>query len=194
MRLQIAGIDPSLRNFGFAKGFYDITERLFKVTGIDLQQTESESGKTVRKSSDDLRCAGLQHQATQKWISGSNVVFAEVPSGAQSARAAFGLGIAVGVLGGVGNIGGDFRGRLIQVTPLDVKRLAVGSKNASKHEMIEWAMDMWPELPWLTRKVKGEVVPIEKNEHMADACAAINAGIVTDEFLTLVEAIKNIAA
>lgn len=190
MYLTLGGIDPSLRNFGFAKATYDTISDTWGVHSISLQQTENESGKTVRKSSDDFRCAGLLHDATQTWVKDCSVVFGEVPSGAQSARASFGLGIALAVLAGVGTVGSEFKGRLIQVNALDVKRLAVGSKNASKPEMIEWAMTKWPDLPWLTRKVKGEVKPIDKNEHMADACAVINAGIQTDEFKALIQTLK----
>lgn len=189
MILTVGGLDPSLRNLGLAKATYDTDNDHLAMVALRLQPTEKQSGKTIRSSSDDLRCAGLLVGATHVWIADCAAVFAEIPSGAQSARAAFGLGIALGVLGSVGNVG-SFRGRLIQVTPQDVKVQAVGSKNASKHEMIEWAMERWPNLPWLTKKVKGVVSPIDKNEHLADACGAINAGIKTDEFKSIIQIVR----
>ncbi len=189
MQLTVAGLDPSLRHFGYAKGLYETIDNTWQVSHIDLQDTENEAGKTVRKSSDDLRCAGLLVAKTHSWIGNCGIVFAEVPSGAQSARASFGLGIVLGVLGSIGQVG-EFRGRLIQVNALDVKRLATGSKHATKREMIEWASERWPDLPWLTRKFKGNIELIDRNEHMADACAVINAGIQTDDFKSLVQTLK----
>lgn len=189
MRLHVAGIDPSLRNLGLAEGIYDTDAEALEMIGIELQETESEAGKTVRKSSDDLRCAGLLTSAVHRFIAPCAVVFAEIPSGSQSARGSFSNGICLGVLASIGNVGG-YRGRLIQVNPYEVKRAAVGSKNASKEEMIHWAHERWPKLPWLTKKQKGVVSLIAKNEHMADACAAINAGIQTDEFRNLVQIVR----
>jgi hypothetical protein len=185
MLITVGGLDPSLRNFGLAKATYNTETDELAATNIRLQQTEKQSGKTVRSSSDDLRCAGVMSNAMHLWISDCAAVFAEVPSGAQSARAAFGLGIAVGVLGSVGNVG-TFRGRLIQVSPQQVKYDAVGSKVAAKEEMIEWAMEKWPKLPWLMRAGK----PVAKNEHMADALATIHSGVQTDEFKSIVQIVR----
>lgn len=181
----MGGLDPSLRNLGLAKAVYDTETDRLEMTGISLQQTEKQSGKTVRSSSDDLRCASLLVSSTHEWIADCAAVFAEVPSGAQSARAAFGLGIAVGVLGSVGSVG-PFRGKLIQVSPQQVKVYFVGSKNASKHEMIEQAMKLYPDLPWFMHRGK----PQDKNEHMADAVAAIHAGVSTDEFKSIVQIVR----
>lgn len=190
MLIKVAGIDPSLRNTGLAKGTYNVLTGELDITGIYTQKTEAENGKTVRKSSDDLRCANLLVEATHKWIEGSHAVFAEIPSGSQSARGSFSNGICLGVLGSIGYFSG-YEGRLIQVNPLEVKRAATGAKNASKEEMIEWAHEKFPHLSWVITKAgknKGELSP--QNEHMADAVAAINAGVKTDEFRTLVSVIK----
>ena len=191
MLITVTGLDPSLRNFGLAKGTYDTDTEILDIDAIFTQVTEAENGKTVRKSSDDLRCANLLVTTMQKWIADSDAIFAEIPSGSQSARGSFSNGICLGVMGSVGAIG-DFGGKLVQVNPLEVKRAAVGSKNASKEEMVMWASQKFPKLPWVygkSGKYKG-IISIDKNEHMADACAAINAGIQTDEFRSLVQVLK----
>ncbi len=190
MLIEVGGLDPSLRNFGLARGVYDTETNELSIEHIRTQVTEAEEGKTVRKSSDDLRCASLLVDAMHGFITTCSAVFAEIPSGSQSARGSFSNGICLGVMGSVG-VTGAFKGRLIQVNPLEVKRAATGSKHAGKDEMIEWAMKKWPNLPWIVTKSgvnKGQ--PSPKNEHMADACAAINAGIKTDEFKSLLQLLK----
>lgn len=194
MLIKVAGLDPSLRNWGLAKGLFDLSTDRLTMTDIDLVETESEAGKTVRKSSDDLRCAATLTARLHDWIGDCSAVFGEVPSGSQSARGMFSNGICLGVMGGIGNVG-PYKGSLIQVTPSEVKKLATGSKVASKEEMIEWAMEMFPDLPWLiTKSGKNKGQPTAKNEHMADACAAIHAGIHTPEFRNLAQVMRSITA
>lgn len=185
MLIQVAGLDPSLRNWGLARGTFDTKNNVLALQDIRIQETESEKGKTVRASSDDLRCAGLLVTATHKWIADCGVVFAEVPSGSQSARGSFSNGICLGVMGSIGPVGG-YKGRLIQVTPSEVKKAATGYKTASKDDMIMWAMEAYPHLPWIiTSRGANKGQPSPTNEHMADAVAAIHAGVRTDQFLSL---------
>lgn len=195
MKIKIAGLDPSLRHFGLAKGVYDISTGEYIITDIFTQDTESEAGKTVRKSSDDLRCANLIVDKLHKWIDGCGAVFAEIPSGSQSARGSFSNGICLGTLGSVGAVG-NFKGKLIQVSPTEVKKAAIGSKVASKEEMVEWASEKFPHLPWVkgrTAATKG-IVSVPKNEHMADAIAAINAGVNTAEFKILTQMLLTLSS
>jgi hypothetical protein len=62
---------------------------------------------------------------------------------------------------------------------------AVGTKTASKPEMIEWGMEEYPSAPWKLRKFKGSTIPTADNEHLADACAIAKAGIQLQEFRQL---------
>jgi hypothetical protein len=187
MLITIAGIDPSLRNWALAKGTYDVEKDELRMHGIRLQETALATGKTVRKSSDYLRRAGDLALATNIWIRDCAVVCAEIPTGSQSASGSMSNGICVGVMSWIG-LTGDFRGSLIQVDPSEVKRSAVGSKNASKLEMIEWASELYPDLNWLRQGKR----LIAKNEHMADAIAAIHAGISTPEFRSMVQMIRSV--
>ncbi len=117
---------------------------------------------------------------------GCAVAISEVPSGAQSARAAFMLGSVVGVLA-------SCPVPLIQVSPIEVKKATVGKKTASKQEMIDWAVARYPDLPWLRRKSRGELVLVNKNEHLADAVATLHCGVQSVQFAQL-RALMNSAA
>lgn len=86
-------------------------------------------------------------------------------------------GMCIGVLGCISN-------SMIQVTPLEVKLAAVGSKTATKAEMIEWATNKYLSAKWLTTKRNGVISFTDKNEHLADALGAIHAGLKTQEFKT----------
>ena len=173
--ILVAGFDPSFANFGMAHAFVDMDTLDIRGQNIELVTTESRSGKTVRKNSDDLRRAKEILKGMYRYAKVASIAIAEVPTGTQSARASWALGISVGVLAACPV-------PLIQVLPQQVKLATVGTKTASKEEMIEWAMLHHPDLPWLARKVKGEIVPTKANEHLADALAVIHTGVQTDQF------------
>lgn len=187
-KIILGGLDPSLRNFGLAKAYFDIDTEKLEVFGLELCETAKETGKVVRQNSDDLRRGGEICSKMHAWIEDCAVVFGEIPSGAQSAAAAKALGISTGLLSTIGHVG-PFNGRLVQVTASEVKYGACGSKNAAKHEMIEWATTTWPDAPWMKTK-KGVI--LGKNEHLADACGAIHAGIRTDQFKQLVQLFRSV--
>jgi Holliday junction resolvasome RuvABC endonuclease subunit len=185
MKITIAGIDPALANFGLAKVEYDLETDTFSPIAIKLVQTEKRTGKTVRQNSDDIRRASELCSGMHDWIKDCHVVFAEIPTGSQSARGAFSNGTCLGILASIGKSTG-YSGRLIQVLPHEVKLAAVGSKHASKSEMIEWGYELYPELDWFMHRGK----PQNKNEHMADALASIHAGLMTDEFANLAQSLN----
>jgi len=179
MKVLVAGVDPALKNMGVALMELDTADLTLGLRDLVLFETEKQTGKTVRQNSDDLRRAkelvrGLHHAVTD-----CAVVFAEIPTGAQSARAALSFGVAIGVLA-------SCPAPIIQVQPWETKLATVGTKTASKQEMIEWAGEKYPDGPWLKRKLHGKQVLVDKNEHLADACAVVHAGIKTDEFQRLI--------
>lgn len=179
--IKVVGIDPAFANIGVCCGFLVPTDGSFKLNihSLHLIQTEADKAgkKVVRKNSDDLRRAQQASRQLRQIISDfqPTMTFAEVPTGAQSARAAWALGIAVGVLAGVD-------GALVQVLPREVKE-AVGERHAGKEEIIEWAIKNHPDADWYMRNSGGKRVSVNsKNEHLADAVAAIYAGLLTDDF------------
>lgn len=177
--ITVIGIDPSLRNFGLALAKLNVEDNSFEVYDLILASTEIDKtkAKTVRKNSQDLERARALHHAVCKVLKEHRPAYAfvEVPHGSQSARSMASYGICIGLLSALPI-------RMIEVTAGENKVKATSHKTASKEEMIEWATKKFPNAPWLTRTVKGQKVLVEKNEHLADACGAINAGIDTEEW------------
>lgn len=184
--IQVVGIDPALRNMGFCKATLDLDTLKITVTDLILVTTEADkkNAKVVRKNSDDLDRAQILHGAIVRECRGASLAFVEVPVGSQSARAMASYGICIGILAACPI-------PMIQLTPTEVKLAATGSKHAAKQEVIEWAFEQHPAAPWLTTKRGGVRVPTLNNEHLADACAAIYAGIKTDQFHQGVKVMKS---
>ena len=176
--IRILGIDPALSNFGFAIADYDVLTGLLDVTHVEIAQTQqSKNGKAVRKCSDDLARGRILVREMRRVIEvyKPTLAMGEVPPGCQSARGAFSNGLTAGLLASLSI-------PLVEVSPNEVKLASTGSRMASKDQMIQWAVSQWPNVKWLTRKLHGQVVLTKDNEHMADACAAIKAGILTEQF------------
>lgn len=49
-----------------------------------------------------------------------------------------------------------------------------------------------PKAPWLRRKQSGQDVLVNKNEHLADAVAAIHTGMQTDQFRQVRDVLKSL--
>lgn len=172
--VKIMGIDPSLNNFGFFFGFLDINTGFLENPHVFLSQLpEKKTSKIVRQNSHDLQSARFHASNLEEFIAHHqpDVICVELPVGSQTARAMASYGICIGVISSISR-------PLIQVTPLEVKLAATGSKTATKTQMIEWAVEQYPEAAWL--KHGGKLTA--KNEHIADALGAIYAGVKTDQF------------
>jgi len=181
----ILGIDAAFRNMGLAVMEID-EEWKPHLMGVELVNTEADKSKQIRKNSDDLRRARELVARITLTIESADVglVVAEVPSGTQSARASWCLGISVGVLAGI-------TVPMIQVTPMEVKKIT-GQKHATKREMIDWALEQHPDRGadgWIYRGPR----LTNANEHMADAVAAVHAAMITDDFLRLKIMMKQMA-
>ncbi|ARQ95259.1 hypothetical protein [Bradyrhizobium phage BDU-MI-1] len=188
----MAGIDPSLRNWGMSKMLLDCDTMTLQLEGITTIRTEPRKGKSVRQNSDDLRSAKELHEGFHAWVKDCIIGFVEVPSGSQHSRSAMGFGIAIGVLA-------SSPIQLIEVMPVETKLASVGSKTADKPEIIEWAAATYPNVPWERYhkpvKSKGKQVRNagdlhKENEHAADACAVVHAGIQTPQFKQLLALLK----
>lgn len=176
MNITLMGIDPAFTATGLALATFDGRE--LQPFHIELIETEKSKSKQVRRNSDDLRRSREIHLSVQAAIGRHQprLFFAEVPSGTQSARSSWTLGISVGLLAPISP--------LVEVSAVAVKRHFVGSKTASKQAMIEAAVERWPELPWLRHGGRLTL----KNEHLADALAVLDYGVTTRQFLELVSA------
>lgn len=177
--IKVVGQDPSLRNWGLAVGHLELETKKLTIDYVDLTNPELPKGKQVRQNSLDLESALQLYKGAARVVSGAHAVFIEVPVGSQSARAMASYGICVGVLGALRANGIPF----FEVNPIEVKLASVGNKTATKQEMIKWAMAKHPEANWPMYKQNGQAIVSEaKAEHMADAIAAIYAGLNCNSF------------
>jgi Holliday junction resolvasome RuvABC endonuclease subunit len=185
--IRVAGIDPSLANWGMAKMLLNTDTLTLELEQISTICTEPRKNKVVRQNSDDLRRSGELYDGFQAWMKDCVIGFSEIPSGSQRARAALGFGVAIGVLA-------SSPVQLIEVMPVETKLASVGSKTADKPEIIEWAARLYPKVTWQryhkdvnsNGKVTRRAGELHKdNEHAADACAVIHAGIQTTQFKQL---------
>lgn len=181
-KLQVVGFDPSMNNWGIAFGEYSPLTGDLSLNNLHVIQPEKPTGKTVRTSSKDLIGAEQLGTGVLGALNQADAIFVEVPVGSQSASAMKGYGICIGILGLLRASGTPF----FELTPNDIKLAGPGKKTASKREMIEWAYYKHPIDAWPFKTEKGKRTIIEsKAEHMADAVAAIHAGIALPEFQRL---------
>ena len=188
MNLTVVGMDPSLRNWGIAKGTLQVgLHSSLTISHLDVIQPVLPTGKQVRQNSLDLESARQLCAQALAAAQGTHAIFVEVPVGSQSARAMASYGICVGVLGALRATGTPF----FEVTPTEVKMATVGRKTATKLEMIQWATSQHPAASWPYYKQKGvQIISEAKAEHMADAIGAIQAGIHSNPFLQTLPLLK----
>jgi hypothetical protein len=173
--VRIVGLDPSLRNWGMVNALYDQEHKKLLVQSVEIIQPDLSMVGSSKQNLLDIESATQLYAGTFALIRDADFVIAEIPTGSQSSRASLGSGVCLGVLGALKLIP---LLNFIPVSPTEVKRAGHGTLNATKKEMIEWAVTKHPEANWPRYKSKGELVINEgKAEHMCDALAAIYAGL-----------------
>lgn len=178
-KILVAGLDGSKANFGMARMALDLDTLELTVDDLLLIKTEITKVKNIRTSSDDLRRAREVYQGLVPFLKDCVVAFGEVPYGGKSADACRGFGITTGIYA-------CLPVPMIEVTQGEVKKAAVGTRTASKQEMIEWASERWPNAPWLRERDKPDGRLINDNEHLADACAIAYCGVGLQSFKQLI--------
>lgn len=185
--LRVAAFDPSLRNWGMAKGTLCLSTLVPTIDRVSVTNPVLPTGKQVRQNSKDIAAAYQLTKAAWDFVQDAQAIFVEVPVGSQSSRAMASYGICVGILGALraGSI------PFYEVTPTEVKLAAVGSKTATKKQMIDWALQQQPNANWPYYTRDGQnIISETKAEHMADAIAAIYAGITLPSFQQAVAIMK----
>lgn len=181
--VKIAALDGSLRNFGVVKGTYDTNDEHLTIGEMHILKTEKSKNKQVRASSDNLTRAQSIAERLRPLLDDCAVVFLEVPSGGQSYSAVLGFGIVIGIYA-------SLTIPVVEVSPSETKLAAVGTKTASKQEMIEWATQKFPQADWRKRKLHGKFVITNDNEHLADSVGIMHAGIQTPSFRQTIAMMK----
>lgn len=193
MLIPVVGMDPSLTNWGIAEGLLDLTSGVLDSLKLDLAEPEKISGKQVRQNSTDMFVAQQLAVKALAAARRAKVVFVECPIGSQSARAMASYGVCVGILGAIRAEGIP----LIEVTATEVKLALTSNKNATKAAMISEAVQWYPDANWPLYQQngkgfkKGEIMG--KAEHLADAIAAIHAGVHTSTFQNLMRLFQKVA-
>lgn len=190
-KIKIAGLDGSLRNFGISIMELDLETMTLSVQDLILAETEKSKNKQVRASSDNLTRAQSIHAKIKEALKSCTAAFVEVPYGGQSYDAVLGFGIVIGLYASIDC-------PVIEVSPSETKMAAVGTKTASKEEIIEWAAEKFPDAKWLRYKrngknyKKGELT--SKNEHLADGIAIAHAGLEVPAFKQTIAILKAASA
>lgn len=185
---KVVGFDPSLRNWGIAQGIIvPEPSPSLHIVHLNVINPVLPKGKQVRQNSLDLESAKQLAEGALTAAKDAKAIFVEVPVGSQSARAMASYGICVGVLGALRATGIPF----FEVTPTEVKMASFGNKTATKAQMISWAVKQHPEGNWPTYLEKGVIhISDAKAEHMADAIAAIYAGVRCNTFQQFLPLLK----
>lgn len=184
MKIPVLGMDPSMRNWGLAFSHLDLDEGYLDDPTLSLVRTAEEpKGKQVRMNSYDIEAAETLYREVLPLAQQAKVIFVEVPVGSQSAAAMKGYGMCIGILGAIRATGIPF----IEVGEAESKKVLTGKRTATKEEMITAAMIRYPNANWPMHNGK---VTAGKAEHMADAIAAIHAGVLTQQFQNLMRLLK----
>ena len=149
---------------------------------LEIVSTEKGKAKQVRTNSDDLqRCEELARKALEVGRR-CKAIFVEVPVGSQNASGMKAYGVVCGILGTLRAEGIQ----IIEVTPTEVKKTFTGNKNATKEQMIAQAVQLYPDANFPMHR--GQIA--SKAEHVADALAAIHAGVSTPIFQNLLRILR----
>jgi Holliday junction resolvasome RuvABC endonuclease subunit len=184
MKIPVCSFDPSLRNWGIAEAILDLDTGILSTPTLTLIETVDLDGKQVRVNSNDLHLAQQIADIAIPTALRAKILFAEVPVGSQSARAMCSYGVCIGVLGSIRALGIP----VIEVTAKEVKKVFTGNPEATKAEMIAQAVLEYPDANF--PRSKGRVVA--KAEHVADAIAAIHAGVKTPAFLNIMRILQSV--
>lgn len=176
--ITVAGIDPSLRNTGYCKGKLETETGMVNLTEIGLFQTSKSSNKQIRANSDTLERTQKTMYGLLDAMKGVDLIFAELPSGSQTASGMKSYAISIAHIAVISRNRG-----LIQVQPNDIKKAVGGRITTTKDEIIRWAYQRFSGLDW-PKKKDGTLIK-SKVEHIADSIAAIHAGMMTQEYLTI---------
>lgn len=168
--IKLIGLDPSLRNFGVSKAYFDpSTKSLDIYDGFVIQ---SKPTKSKSQAKQDIETAYSTFNCLSPLIAEVDYFTAEVPTGSRSSRAMASYGICLGILGSLVATNPNF----YHCTPYDVKKV-VGTKETSKEEIIEWVKQTYPSvLSWLP-KTKN------KAEHICDSIVTLHLLTHNPDFL-----------
>lgn len=182
MKIPVLGMDPSLRHWGLAFSQLDLITGVMDNPLLKVIEPIEIKSKQVRQNSKDLQAAEELAKDVMSYGRMAKAIFVETPVGSQSARAMCSYGVCVGILGVLRAEGIP----IIEVTATECKIALSGNKNATKQQMIDAAVSIYPDAEFPTHH--GKITA--KAEHVADALGAIHAGVNTPIFQNLMRLMK----
>jgi len=180
--MKVISFDPSMSNWGYVYGDLDPNTDKFTPVYCGIISTKRDQTKSVANNSKDLtRVQGIVIELVEVLeLANPELMFAEVPHGSQSSRASVSYGVCIALLASLRHAGYP----LIEVTAENVKHVVASANpkrtpgKVSKKEVITWATQLYPELDY--PRHRGALAG--KTEHIADAIAALHAGVQTGEY------------
>lgn len=185
--ITMLGLDPGLGSTGYAIASIDLnTGEISKVICVGLVETDRQKRKQVRQTSDNLRRARRQVDALRAIIDehGVSMIAMETCGAMQYIYPTFSSGVMIGVAASLGP-------EIIEVLPDEVKLAATGDKRATKARVVAWAVRLTGKrkVGWPTSSrpnsfgVRLREAYVSKSaQHPADALAAIQASLATEQF------------
>jgi len=197
--IAVLGLDPGLRRTGYAVARVDASKRVItEVLEFGTLCTERQTEKAIRKTSDDLRRAEFHAVALQEIVRKNEIqiVSMEMSTTTPYTYPTFSFGVMLGIAASLGS-------PIIQVLPYELKKAVTGDSQGTKRAIVAWAMKITAssDLTWPTSSrsnklgLKYEGRPVSAAaEHPADALAAIEAGLQTDQFRLAATLFENVNA
>lgn len=173
--ISFASIDPSFNGMGVISGDFDLDGTIVSKSGVTFSVKPNSSAKS--KNEDFVRRCHILFTQVYTYVEAvkPKYIFVEIPMGSQSNKAAKTAAAACMMIGVLKTLTSSWGCQIVTVTPIAVKKAAVGKNSAEKDEILEWAINKWPEFPW-ERATDGRV--LKKNHNLADAFGVTEAGIL----------------
>jgi Holliday junction resolvasome RuvABC endonuclease subunit len=168
--VSLAGFDPGLANFGWAKVI--LTRSDILVRGMGVIRTEPENKKRkVLASDDNVRRARVIARELKGWLPEVSAICAESMSFPRNSSAAAKLGNSWGVVSALSEV---YDLPVVQESPQKIKKCVTGNSSAPKDEVRDALIERFACQDFL----KG--FPASVHEHAWDALASIVACLDSD--------------
>jgi hypothetical protein len=182
--MLIAALDPSFSFVGVSKFDFDIHNHNYYPVDLKLFQNKDLGLKP--KNLNDFNRVSHLYSELSSYLMDVDLIIAELPqTGGQNmqARSIWTSGMILSLLSCmVTSLNKPF----IPVSPQDIKKIVTGVNSGSKDDVIKWATELYPNLPWLYKTRLGVKSLIDNNEHLADSVGAFHAGIKSKMFFDLI--------
>lgn len=174
-------LDIAMRNVGVLVVRWDRNTLAYESsTVLTTDACTKEERKEHTKASLYVKDSAYLYEQLHRVVANSHIglIAGELPLGSQHANSAMCLGVCWGLMGAI--IASFNNVPYVWVTPTDVKKYMCGKKTATKEEMMDCAMCLYPESVKPFKKKNGEI--LNRYEHVADAVGVSLAIRQTTEF------------